>query len=131
MDTRKIILLILFFFGISVYYIDTSHILTRFQQDSSKRKYTCEIVRAEQGWRIIPNKEYLTDSYWHDYIHCDSIYPSCQEAMLTLERFGWRNMPVTANTDRHTRTYYIMADKTCSNRFQSDWRQLMQNYNNP
>lgn len=65
MSTRKIILLILIFFGISVYYIETSHILTHFQQDSGKRKYTCEIVRAEQGWRIIPNKEYLTESYWH------------------------------------------------------------------
>lgn len=57
------------------------------------REVYCSIVSEKSGSKIIPNKEYLTDSYW-DFITKDSIgnekvFNSVDDAINELANFGW------------------------------------------
>ena len=57
------------------------------------REIYCTIISGKDGSKIIPNKEYLTDSYW-DFITKDSmgnarIFQTTDEAINALANFGW------------------------------------------
>lgn len=73
----------------------------------------CSIEQLQDDIRIIPNNEYLTDSYWH-YILYDikgekRKFNNIDEATSILSSFGWRIVKIKILNNRADSYIYIMA----------------------
>lgn len=108
MSVRKTFFLIALLFGALVALAD-GYILPAIHtrlSTQSPRTFTCEILKTDEGWRIIPNESYLNKWYWLNVCHSDTTFNTKDEAIHTLEAAGWTMIapsPTDGNSIRFSR----------------------------